>query len=412
MSKINNEITEERVQKLYEVCVENKDNIQVLKKIKNDILKKVKIPDIFLDKNPKKLTEHEKSALTVAATLDLYEKYGQDNKIKAILDNVIPALQSNDLEQLLKVEKQVDEFKKRHPNHSFVEDFRGESLLTGKSLIAYNPAKTINKQILEQSSKKLDIDTFLKVAPALDDFVERRNKDSFKKITFTFDAKQIEKDIEKKVQSLDSKVSQQDITESMINLHNATPFLEKKGVDVENAMTALDKLRGELVAPDILQKYSPTEIAKLIESESQKLDAKGGNLDPKATCRAVLSSIPYESWDKMAEVSHILTKREKARGSFVGRVSQNFSDAITNFVAAVQSIGNSTKNQELKTLSESFSKSLKENNPKTKSELSQALKDQAKGIVKNKNIKVQGVSNNVPNYKNNSQVKSSDVGRS
>ena len=103
-------------------------------------------------------------------------------------------------------------------------------------------------------------------------------------------------------------------------------------------------------------------------------------LNGKETCRAVLSSVPYESWGKMHEVAKELDKREAARGSAIGRVVQSFSDAIASLVSKVSSIGKSTSNKDLKALANSFNASLKES--KSKSGISNKLKEQAKQVMK------------------------------
>ena len=351
------------IKKLYEQCIESQNDRTAQENLWQEIMSQVEVQDFF--DTSVSLSNEDVEALTVAEVLDLQIKYGNGNKqeIKDIINGIIPALQSNNLEQLLEVEEKWNDFKKNNPEHQFVKDFNPEHSI-GTSLDQYDLKNNVENRISKHPDLQnftQDLDKVLKVGEKLEKFAERLNKLGDKKITIKFG--ELSKDIDSKIQSFNrSDASNQEITEFMIAMHDAKPFLKNKGVDIDKQMYDLELLRSEVLAtPDIFEKNSVADIVKIIETESKKVGADKQNdekLNGKESCLVVLSSIPYESWGKMQEVAKELDKRESARGSAIGRVVQNFSDAIASFVSAVKSIGNSTKNKELKSLSKSFEKSL------------------------------------------------------
>ena len=390
------EITEETIKKMYAACIKYKDNPKSLQVVKDRIVDSVERPDledIFDVEQPssentkKELTALDEEALNIAAALELQVKYADSKNpdIKEIVDGMIPALQSNDLEKLLDLEQKLSDFSQKSPKHEFVID-SSRKLFTGSDLDPYQVRDNLEQKILQHPdllNNEMDIDKVLVLGKKLESFVNRQNKSSFKKMEFKIDVESLNQDLDKKAKSFEDKgASKQEITEFMIKLHNSKSFLEEKGVDVKQRIKNLEKLRGKgLATPEIFNKHSATDIAKLIEAESKKIGTDKQNdkpLNGKETCRAVLSSVPYESWGKMHEVAKELDKREAARGSAIGRVVQSFSDAIASLVSKVSSIGKSTSNKDLKALANSFNASLKES--KSKSGISNKLQDQAKKI--------------------------------
>jgi NADPH-dependent 7-cyano-7-deazaguanine reductase QueF-like protein len=428
------EISEETIKSMYAACIENKNDLGALDRIKKSIIKRIEVPNAFNsgmqdnffgsadEKNEipkKKLTSLDIEAFNIASALELQVKYGNNNNpdIKDIVNGVFPALQSNDFEKLLDLDKKLSDFRKNNPNHEFTLDSCVKDKFDLKNpLSEYRISDHIQNKILVHPDliKEKSIEEVLEIGEKLEKFAERLNKSGAKKMTIKFD--DLSKGIKDKIKSFDSsKASKQEITEFMIAVQDAKPFLEKKGVDVERQMYDMELLRGKgLENPAIFEKHSATDIAKLIESESKKIGTNNQNdkkLNGKEACRAVLSSIPHESWGKMHEVAKILDKRKASRGNIIGRTVQNFTDAIASFVSAVKSIGNSTKNKELKDLSNSFNASLQESKSKHKSKIDTKILDQTKEVVrKMKNSGVNKVVTDRQTLKNNKDI-NSGIGR-